>query len=98
MLIGGLGIAFAVATSSQPSLQLAIAGVLSVTGAINLWVSRRLREVKVQSLTVSAAATMTLITYLGIIGDVSEPLLLHALYLALLAGLAYRRRSVQATA
>ena len=95
MLIGGVGLAFAVATSTQPPLQFATAGMLIVTGAVNLWASRHLRT-DGRALAASAVATLTLIVYLGVIGDVGEPLLLHVVYLSMLAGLAYRRRSVHA--
>jgi chromate transport protein ChrA len=93
MLIGGLGLAFAISTSAQPPLQFATAGVLILTGAVNLWASPQLWKRKRRARTASALATAMLIAYLGIIGDVGEPLLLHALYLALLAGLVYRGRS-----
>ena len=98
MLVGGLGLALAISTSAQPPLQFATAAILIVTGAVNLWASPHLARQKGRPLTASAIATVTLLAYLGIIGDVGEPLLLHAVYLSLLAGLAYRGRSVQATA
>jgi hypothetical protein len=86
MLIGGVGLAFAVATSTQLPLQFATAGMLIVTGAVNLWASRHLRT-DGRALAASAVATLALIVYLGVIGDVGEPLLLHVIFLSMLAGL-----------
>ncbi len=97
MLFGGLGLAFAVATSPQPPLQSTTAGMLIVTGAINLWASRQMLK-QGWPFTASVAATAMLVAYLGVIGDGGEPLLLHLVYLLMLAGLAYRRRSIHAAA
>ena len=93
MLLGGLGLAFAIVTSSQAFLQVATAGILTLAGATNLWASRQLWKQKARALTASALATATLVAYLGVIGDVGEPLLLHALYLMLLGAIAFRAQA-----
>jgi hypothetical protein len=98
MLAAGLGLGFALVTSAQPALQFATAAVLVVTGAVNLASSRGLWTENRRALAASVAATTTLAAYLIALGDFGEPLLLHALYLLLLAALAYQRRSISATA
>jgi hypothetical protein len=98
MLTAGLGLGFALLTSAQPPLQFATAAVLLATGAINLASSRGLWKENRRALAASAAATATLLAYLTALGDLGEPLLLHALYMLLLAGLAYQRRSISAAA
>src|SRR4029453_17968252 len=92
MLTAGLGLGVALLTSAQPPLQFATAAVLLATGAINLASRRRLWKENRRALAASAAATATLLAYLTALGDLGEPLLLHALYMLLLAGLAYQRR------
>jgi hypothetical protein len=98
MLAAGLGLGFALLTSAQPPLQFATAAVLLVTGAVNLACSRGLWKENRGPLAASAAATATLVAYLTVLGDFGEPLLLHALYLLLLAALAYQRRLISAAA
>jgi hypothetical protein len=98
MLTAGLGLGFALLTSAQPPLQFATAAVLLATGAINLASSRGLWKENRRALAASAAATATLLAYLTALGDLGEPLLLHALFMLLLAGLAYQRRSISAAA
>jgi hypothetical protein len=98
MLAAGLGLGFALLTSAQPPLQFATAAVLLVTGAVNLASSRGLWKENRGALAASLAATATLVAYLTVLGDFGEPLLLHALYMLLLAGLAYQRRSISAAA
>jgi hypothetical protein len=94
MLIGGLGLAFAIATSTQAPLQVTTAGILILTGAMNLWASLQLWKQKARALTASAVATGLLVAYLTVIGDLGEPLLLHALHLSLLAAIAYRTQAL----
>jgi hypothetical protein len=98
MLAAGLGLGFALLTSAQPPLQFATAAFLLVTGAVNLASSRGLWKENRGALAASLAATVTLVAYLTALGDLGEPLLLHALYMLLLAGLAYHRRSISAAA
>jgi hypothetical protein len=98
MLAAGLGLGFALLTSAQPPLQFATAAVLLVTGAVNLASSRGLWKENRGALAASLAATATLVAYLTALGDLGEPLLLHALFMLLLAGLAYQRRSISAAA
>jgi hypothetical protein len=98
MLAAGLGLGFALLTSAQPPLQFATAAVLLVTGAVNLASSRGLWKENRRALAASAAATATLAAYLAALGDFGELLIYHALYLLLLAALAYQRRSISAAA
>jgi hypothetical protein len=79
-------------------LQFATAAVLVATGAVNLASSRRLWKENRRALAASAAATATLVAYLAALGDLGEVLIYHALYLLLLAALAYQRRSISAAA
>ena len=98
MAAGGLGLGFALLTSVQPPLQYATAAVLLATGAVNLASSRGLWKENGGALAASAAATATLVAYLIAIGDLGELLFYHALYLLLLAAVAFQRRSITAAA
>lgn len=98
MLIGALGVMYAIATSTHVPLQFADAAVLTGAGAINAWAGRQFLKRRLQVLMTSAVATATLMAYLAAIGDLGEPFLFHLVYLALLATLAYSGRSVQAVA
>jgi hypothetical protein len=98
MAAAGLGLGFALLTSGQPPLQFATAAILLTTGAVNLASSRGLWKENRAALAASAAATATLLAYLAALGDFGELLIYHALYLLLLAALAYQRRSISAAA
>jgi hypothetical protein len=98
MLAAGLGLGFALLTSAQPPLQLATAAVLLVTGAVNLASSRGLWKENRGALAASAAATAALVVYLAALSDFGELIIYHALYLILLAALAYQWRSISAAA
>jgi hypothetical protein len=98
MLAAGLGLGFALLTSAQPPLQLATAAVLLVTGAVNLASSRGLWKENRGALAASAAATAALVVYLAALSDFGELIIYHALYLTLLAALAYQWRSISAAA
>lgn len=98
MLLGGLGLVFAIATSVQPAEQFVAAAILTSVGAINLWAGLQFWKRQRRALFRSAVATATLVAYLVAIGDLGEPLIAHLLYLALLAALAYGGRSLRATA
>lgn len=98
MLIGGLGVAYALATSIQPPLQYLDAAILIGVGAVNVWASLHFRTKQRPAVLASAVATTTLVVYLAVIDDLGEPFLVHLLYLALLAALAYSGRSIRATA
>ena len=98
MLIGGLGVAYAIATSVQPPLQYVDAAMLIGVGAVNVWAGLHFRTKQRPAVFASAVATATLMAYLAIIGDLGEPFLLHLLYLALLAALGSSGRLIRATA
>jgi hypothetical protein len=98
MVAAGLGLGFALVTSVQPPLQLATAAVLLLTGAVNLAASRGLWKESGRAVAASAAATATLLAYSAALSDFGELLIYHALYLLLLAALAYQRRSISAAA
>jgi hypothetical protein len=94
MLLGALGLGFALAVSAQPPSQVATAAILLVTGAVNLLSSPGVLRKKGSALAASAAATATSILYLAVLADFGEPLLLHCIYLGLLAVIAYQRRPI----
>ena len=98
MLVGGLGLVFAIATSAQPPLQFVSAAILTGVGAVNVWAGFQLWKRQQRAIVRSAVATATLVAYLVVIDDPGEPFLLHLMYLALLAALAYSGRSMRATA
>ena len=93
MLLGGMGLTMAVLSTRQPLQQFITAGVLMLSGAVNLSFSRSVRRQEGRALAISALATVALMLYLALVlGDLGEPLALHGLYLSLLGGLALRRR------
>jgi hypothetical protein len=98
MVASGLGLGFALLTSAQPPLQFATAAVLLLTGAGNLAASRGLWKERGRAVAASAAATAALVAYLAAISDFGELLIYHALYLLLLAALAYQRQSISTAA
>jgi hypothetical protein len=98
MVASGLGLGFALLTSAQPPLQFATAAVLLLTGAVNLAASRGLWKERGRAVAASAAATAALVAYLAAISDFGELLIYHALYLLLLAALAYQRQSISTAA
>jgi hypothetical protein len=98
MLLGGLGLVFAIATRVQPPMEFVAAAILIGVGAINVWAGLRFWKRQRRAVVASAVATATLVAYLVAIGDLGEPFLLHLLYLALLAALAYSGRSLRAAA
>jgi len=98
MLVGGLGLVFAISTSAQPPLQFVSAAILTGVGAVNVRAGLQLWKRRQRALIPSAVATAALLAYVVVIGDLGEPFLLHLWYLALLAGLAYSGRSIRATA
>jgi hypothetical protein len=98
MVASGLGLGFALLTSAQPPLQFATAAVLLLTGAVNLAASRGLWKENRGAVAASAAATAALVAYLAAISDFGELLIYHALYLLLLAALAYQRQSISTAA
>src|SRR5262249_39981017 len=98
MAAAGLGLGFALLTSVQPPLQYATAAVLLATGTVNLASSRGLWKEHGRALAASAAATATLVAYFIATGDFGELLFYHALYLLLLAAVAFQRRLITASA
>jgi hypothetical protein len=98
MVAAGLGLGFALLTSTQPPLQFATAAVLFLTGAVNLAASRGLWKESGRAVAASAAATAALVAYLAALSDFGELLIYHALYLLLLAALAYQRQSISTAA
>lgn len=89
MLVGGLGLVFAIWTSAQPPLQVVSAAILTGVGAVNVRAGLQLWKRRQRALVPSAVATAALLAYVMVIGDLGEPFFLHLWYLALLAGLAY---------
>lgn len=98
MLIGGLGVAFAMATSARPPLQFVTAAILMLVGATNAWAGPQFVRRRRRAMGASAFATAVLMAFLALIGDLGEPFLLHLIYLSLLAALGYSGRSIRATA
>lgn len=96
MLVGGLGVVYAIATTTQPPLQFVDAAILTGVGAINVWAGLQFLKRQLRAVVTSAVATATLMAYLAAIGDLGEPFFFHLLYLALLAGLRYNGRSIRA--
>jgi uncharacterized membrane protein (DUF2068 family) len=94
MLLGSLGLGFALAVSAQPPSQFATAAILLVTGAVNLLSSPGVWRKKRPALAASAAASAALIVYLAVFEDFGESLVLHGVYLILLAVIAYQRRRI----
>lgn len=98
MLMGGLGVAYAIATSPQGPDQFIDAAILIGVGATNVSAGLQFRKKQGRALVSSAVATTTMLAYLAVIGDLGEPFLIHLIYLAVLAALGYSGRSIRATA
>jgi uncharacterized membrane protein len=85
MIIGGLGLVLAVASSPQSRLQSITAILMTVVGAVNLWSSRKVWRGERPAAMVSAIFTTTLMAYFGAaLRDFGEPFWIHGAYVLLL--------------
>jgi hypothetical protein len=85
MIVGGLGLVLAVASSPQAQLQSLTAVLMTVVGAANLWSSRKVWRGERPATLVSAIFTTMLMAYFGAaLRDFGEPFWIHGAYLFLL--------------
>ena len=85
MIVGGLGLVLAVASSPQPRLQSITAVLMTVVGAVNLWSSRKVWRGERPATMVSAIFTSMLMAYFGAaLRDFGEPFWIYGAYLLLL--------------
>lgn len=92
LAIGGIGTMVAVLSSSQPASQIATAGVLLATGAIDILSSVGIRRRRPHVINLSGAATAGLLAFLAVaLHDFGEIFWLNVALLLLLVAL--RRRT-----
>jgi len=93
LLVSGLGLAFAVATTRQGVAQLATAVALTLSGGLVLTVPRAISRRDTRGVAVGAAAIISLTIYLVLTSSSNELVTMNQLYLLLLLTFVYRDRA-----
>ncbi len=93
LLLTGLGLAFAVATTRQGVAQFVTAAALILSGGFILTMTRAISKRDIRGVAISAAAIISLTIYLVLTSNSNELVAINQLYLLLLLAFVYRDRA-----
>lgn len=93
LLLGGLGLLFAVLTTRQGVQTLVTAAAQILVGGINLWMIRSVFRHELRALALSATGTIVFSVFLSLSSSSSDLIAILQLYLLVLLAFIYRERA-----